>query len=195
MPVNTVMFNVYRISLKSLAHLYLELHYEIAGLDIMIAAIVDELAPELIKRNAIGYESASQLLLTAGDNPQRLRSESGFAVLCGVNPVPVSSGKTNRYRFNRGEDRAAHSALHIIAIGRLRTDDKTKEYVAKNATEGHTKMEAIYLSRSLYITAKSKQTGQHYPDNGLTARRASRAVIIRVGSSGSYCGYTGSDKV
>ncbi len=86
-------------------------------LNVMIAAIVDELAPELIKRNAIGYESASQLLITAGDNPQRLRSESGFAALCGASPVPVSSGKTNRYRLNRGEDRAANSALHIIAIG------------------------------------------------------------------------------
>ncbi len=73
--------NVYRISLKSLARRYLELHDEIADLDVMIAAIVDELAPELIKRNAIGYESASQLLITAGDNPQRLRSESGFAAL------------------------------------------------------------------------------------------------------------------
>ncbi|BFF87553.1 hypothetical protein KP190043_p3050 (plasmid) [Klebsiella pneumoniae subsp. pneumoniae] len=93
--------NVYRISLKSLARRYLELHDEIADLDVMIAAIVDELAPELIKRNAIGYESASQLLITAGDNPQRLRSESGFAALCGVSPVPVSSGKTNRYRLNR----------------------------------------------------------------------------------------------
>ncbi len=59
--------NVYRISLKSLARRYLELHDEIADLDVMIAAIVDELAPELIKRNAIGYESASQLLITAGD--------------------------------------------------------------------------------------------------------------------------------
>lgn len=68
----------------------------------MIAAIVDELAPELIKRNAIGYESASQLLITAGDNPQRLKSGSGFAALYGVSLVPVSSGKTNRYRLNRG---------------------------------------------------------------------------------------------
>ncbi len=92
--------NVYRISLKSLARRYLELHDEIADLDVMIAAIVDELAPELIKRNAIGYESASQLLITAGH--QRLRSESGFAALCGVSPVPVSSEKTNRYRLNRG---------------------------------------------------------------------------------------------
>lgn len=97
----------------------------------MIAAIVDELAPELIKRNAVGYESASQLLITAGDNPQRLRIESGFAVLCGVNSFTVSSKKMNRYRLNQGGERAANSALHIIAIGRLRTDDKTKEYVAK----------------------------------------------------------------
>lgn len=66
--------------------------------------------------------------------------------------------------------------FHIIAIGRLRTDDKTKEYVAKKVAEGHTKMEAIYLSRSLYITAKSKQTGQHYSDNDLTVIRASRGL-------------------
>lgn len=80
--------NVYRISLKSLTRLYLELHDGIADLDIMIAAIVDELVLELIKRNAIGDESASQLLSTAGDNLQRLRSESGFVALCGVSPVP-----------------------------------------------------------------------------------------------------------
>ena len=82
--------NVYRISLKSLARRYLELHDEIADLDVMIAAIVDELAPELIKRNAIGYESASQLLITAGDNPQRLRSELGqFSLPAARMPYPA----------------------------------------------------------------------------------------------------------
>lgn len=69
----------------------------------MIAVLVDELVRELITHNAIWYENASQLLITAGDNPQRLRLESDFAALCGVSPVPVSSGKTNRYRLNRGE--------------------------------------------------------------------------------------------
>ena len=153
--------NIYRISLKSLARRYLELHDEIDDL-VMIAAIVDELAPELIKRNAIGYESASQLLITAGDNSQRLRAESGFAAQCGVSPVPVSSGKTNRYRLNRGGgDRASNSALHIIAIGRLRTDDKTKEYVARRVAEGHTKMEAIrclkrYISREVYTLLRNQ---------------------------------------
>lgn len=94
--------SVYRITLKSLARRYLELHDEIADLDVMIAVLVDELVRELITHNAIWYENASQLLITAGDNPQRLRLESDFAALCGVSPVPVSSGKTNRYRLNRG---------------------------------------------------------------------------------------------
>ena len=123
--------SAYRIGLKSLARRYLELHDEIANLDVMIAALVDELVAILIARNSIGHRGAAQLLLTVGDNPERLRSEASFASLCGVSPVPASSGKTVRHRLNRGGDRAANSALHIIAIGRLRTDqelsaDKTK---------------------------------------------------------------------
>lgn len=78
----------YRISLKSLARRYLELYDEIGELDLMIKAIVEELAPDLIARNSIGYNGAAQLLLTAGDNPDRLKSEASFAALCGVTPVP-----------------------------------------------------------------------------------------------------------
>lgn len=126
----------YRIALKSLARRYLELHDEIADLDTMIAAIVDELAPNLVTRNSIGPTGAAQLLLTAGGNPDRMRSEASFAALCGVSPVPASSGMTIRHRLNRGGDRAANSALHIIAIGRLRTDQKTKDYVARRIAEG-----------------------------------------------------------
>src|SRR6478672_5644315 len=151
----------YRISLKSLARRYLELHDEIADLDAMIAAIVDELAPNLVARNSIGHVGAAQLLLTVGDNPERLRSEAGFAALCGVSPVPASSGKTIRHRLNRGGDRAANSALHIIAIGRLRTDPKTKAYVAKRVAEGHSKLEAIrclkrYIAREVYSLIRQR---------------------------------------
>lgn len=151
----------YKIALKSLARRYLELHDEIADLDVMISAIVDELAPELISGKAIGYESAVQLLIAAGDNPERLKSEAGFAALYDVNPIPASSGKINRHRLNRGGDRAANSALHIIAIGRLRTDAKTKEYVEKRVTQGNTKLEALrclkrYIAREIYYILKKR---------------------------------------
>jgi len=145
----------YRISLKSLARRYLELHDEIADLDVMIGAIANELALELLTRNSIGQNSAAQLLFTAGDNLERLKSEASFAALCGVSPVPASSGKTVRHRLNRGGDRAANSALHIIAIGGLRTDNRTKTYVARRVAEGHSKLEAIralkrYIAREVY---------------------------------------------
>jgi transposase len=147
--------SAYRISLKSLGRRYLELHDEIADLDAMIGAIVDELAPALVARNSIGQESAAQLLLTAGDNSDRIGSEAGFAALCGVSPVPASSGKVTRHRLNRGGDRAANSALHIIAIGRLRTDVRSQAYVARRIAEGHSKLEAIrclkrYIAREVY---------------------------------------------
>ena len=159
--------SAYRITLRSLARRYLELHDEIADLDDMIRAIVDELAPDLVERNAIGHESAAQLLLTAGDNVERLRSEAAFAALCGVSPVPASSGKTTRHRLNRGGDRAANSALHIIAIGRLRTDPKTKAYIARRIAEGHSKLEAIrclkrYIAREVFslIRKRSREINQ-----------------------------------
>lgn len=157
----------YKIALKSLARRYLELHDEVADLDDMIEAIVTDLAPELITLNGVGLNSAAQLLLTAGDNPERLRSEASFAALCGVSPVPASSGKTTRHRLNRGGDRAANSALHIIAIGRLRLDPKTQEYVARRIAQGHSKLEAIrcvkrYIAREVFniIARRHKQINQ-----------------------------------
>ena len=159
--------SAYRISLKSLARRYLELHDEIADLEAMIGPIVEELAPDLVARNAIGHTSAAQLLLTAGDNPKRLRSEASFAALCGVSPVPASSGMTIRHRLSRGGDRAANSALHVIAIVRLRTDPKTKAYVAKRIAEGHSKLDAIralkrYIAREVFtlITRRHKEINQ-----------------------------------
>ena len=158
----------YRISLKSLARRYLELHDEIADLEAMIGTIVEELAPDLIARNSIGHTGAAQLLLTAGDNPERLRSEASFAALCGVNPIPASSGKTVRHRLNRGGDRHANSALHIIAIGRLRTDPKTKAYVAKRVAEGRSKLDAIralkrYIAREVFglVARRQKEINQN----------------------------------
>ena len=100
--------------------------------------------------------------MTADDNPERLRSEAGFAALCGVSPVPASSGRTVRRRLNRGGDRAANSSFHIIAIGRLRTDTRTKAYVARRIAEGHSKLEAIrclkrYIAREVFTLIMQRQ--------------------------------------
>jgi transposase len=82
-------------------------------------------------------------------------SKATIAALCGVSPVPASSGKTMRHRLNGGGGRAANSALHIIAIGRLRTDPRTKAHVAKRMAKGHSKLEAIrclkrYIAREVF---------------------------------------------
>jgi len=86
----------------------------------------------------IGVEVAGQLLVTAGDNPARMRSEAGFAMLCGVAPLPASSGLTQRHRLNRGGDRQANAALHLAVISRIRMDERTQAYVAKKTAEGPT---------------------------------------------------------
>jgi transposase len=132
-----------RIALKSLGRHILELGDEIATLDELIAPIVTALAPQLLERVGIGIEVAGQLLVTAGDNPQRLRSEPAFAMLCGVAPLPASSGLTRRHRLNRGGDRQANSALHLAVISRIRVDERTQAYVARKRTEGHSTLEII----------------------------------------------------
>ena len=133
---------------------------EIAELDKLIKPLVIELAPQLLQRHGIGVEIAAQMLLTAGDNPDRLRSEASFAMLCGVAPLPASSGKTCRHRLNRGGDRQANSALLSGVISRLRHDPTTRTYLAKKIAEGHTKREAIrclkrYLAREVYYLLKA----------------------------------------
>ena len=167
--------SAYRIGLKSLARRYLELHDEIADLDVMIAAIVDELAPNLVARNSIGHIGAAQLLLTAGDNPERLRSEASFASLCGVSPVPASSGKTVRHRLNRGGDRAANSALHMTPTDRPENQGLCYSSDSRRAfqTRRHSSLEALPRPRGLHAHHSASQGDQRYTNRRLTNRRAS----------------------
>ena len=83
-------------------------------------------SPDLVGVFGVGPDTAAALLIAAGGNPQRLRSEAAFASLCGVNPIPASSGKTNRHRLNRGGDRQANSALYRIVVVRLSHDPRTR---------------------------------------------------------------------
>jgi len=119
-----------------LARRIIELNDEVANLDEPIAQLVRELNPKLLDAVGIGVEIAGQLLVTAGDNPERLRSEAGFAMLCGVAPLPASSGMTQRHRLNRGGDRQANRALHLAAISRLRLCPRTRAYAALRRAAG-----------------------------------------------------------
>ncbi|WP_280780718.1 transposase [Rhodococcus opacus] len=71
------------------------------------------------------------MLVTAGDIPERLRSEAAFAHLCAVEPIPASCGRTDRHRLNRGRDRAANTALYMVVVTRMRRHQPTRAYVAR----------------------------------------------------------------
>jgi hypothetical protein len=167
--------SAYRITLKSLGRRYLELHDEIADLDVMIGAIVDELAPDLVARNSIGHGAAAQLLLTAGDNSERLQSEASFAALCGVSPIPASSGKTIRHRLNRGGDRAANSALHIIVgFGPIREPKPTWPSGPPRAIPNLRSSASSNVTSPVLLDHAATAGDQPSPSRCLINRRASR---------------------
>ena len=119
-----------------------------------LSRITTATAPDLIQTHGVGPDTASTLLISAGDNPHRLRNESSWAALLGSNPTPASSGKTNRHRLNRGGDRQANAALWRIAFVRMRGDPDTRAYIDKRIKEGKSKPEAIrclkrYIAREL----------------------------------------------
>src|SRR3546814_16985408 len=89
------------------------------------------------------------MLIVAGDNPERSRSEAAFARLCGVAPIPASSGMTTRHRLNRGGHRQANAALYRVVIVRMQHHQPTKAYVARRITEGKTKSEIIRCLKRL----------------------------------------------
>jgi transposase len=144
-----------RLALRELAQRVLHLDAQLGSITKRLHRITVDVAPELTGIKGVGPEVASTLLMTAGDNPHRMRSESAFAALCGSNPIPASSGKTNRHRLNRSGDRLANAALWRIVVVRLSCDDRTRDYLAKRQAEGKTKTEAIrrlkrYVAREVF---------------------------------------------
>ncbi len=144
-----------KLSLRALARRALALEAEIADIDVILKELVHDTAPELVARVGIGVDSATALLVAAGDNPGRLRNEATFAHLCGVAPIDASSGKHERHRLNRGGDRQANSALWHIVITRMVYDPRTRDYIDRRTKEGLTKKEAFrclkrYIAREVY---------------------------------------------
>ena len=152
-----------KYALRSLASRYRYLSRESADLDAELHRLTRSTAPALVNIFGIGPDTAASLLIAAGSNPDRLHSEAAFASLCGVNPIPASSGKTNRHRLNRGGDRKANAALHRIVVVMLRYEHRTKAYMHRRTAEGMSKTEVIrclkgYVGREVYSSLRKPAT-------------------------------------
>ncbi|AEA29044.1 transposase IS116/IS110/IS902 family protein (plasmid) [Pseudonocardia dioxanivorans CB1190] len=144
-----------KTALRQLARRHQHLSEEIRDLDRDLQPLVQAAAPELVALSGVGPEVAGQLLACVGDNVERLRSEAAFAHLCGVAPIPASSGRTDRHRLNRGGDRSANNALHTIVLSRMRYDPRTRDYVLRRRAQSLRTKEIMrclkrYVAREVY---------------------------------------------
>ncbi|MEU9489291.1 IS110 family transposase [Streptomyces decoyicus] len=128
---------------------------QIDELNQRLTQLVEHHAPQLLVPVGIGPDSAVTLLITMGDNPERLNTEASFAALCGVSPIEYSSGQRRTRRLNHGGDRQANAALHRIVFTRLRHDPRTQAYYERRTQEGKTRREIIrclkrYAAREVF---------------------------------------------
>ena len=149
-----------KAALRSIAQRARSLTVEARQLERQLHQLSLRAAPRTTAVFALGPDTASALLATIGDNPDRLRSEAAFAHLCGAAPIPASSGKTNRHRLHRGGDRSANRALHIAVVVRLRYHQPTRDYAARRRAEGLTMPEIIrclkrYLAREVFTALRA----------------------------------------
>jgi transposase len=138
-----------KLAMRSLATRVRDLDAEIRDLDTALTTLVTQAAPRLLARPQVGIHAAAQLLITAGQNPDRIRTDAQFARLTGVAPIPASSGRTNRMRLHRGGDRQANKTIHMIAVGRLRNHPPAIAYITHRMSQGLTKKDAIRAMKRL----------------------------------------------
>jgi transposase len=144
-----------KLALRALACRHQALSAEIKDLDTELDRLTAKAAARLVALFGVGTDSAGALLVAAGDNPDRLRSEAAFSMLCGSSPIEASSGKITRHRLNRGGDRQANAALYRIVLVRLRYDPATRAYMARRIAQGKSRREVIrclkrYVAREVF---------------------------------------------
>ena len=144
-----------KAAMRALARRWLWLHEEIIAHDKELERLVTERAPDLMASHGIATLTVAEMLILVGDDPTRIRSEAAFAKLCGVCPNPAFSGKTHRFRLNRGGNRQANAALYRVAIVRMRSHEPTLAYVKKRTKDGKSKSEIIrclkrYIVHEIY---------------------------------------------
>jgi transposase len=151
-----------KLTLRTLARRALSLEAEVKEIDRLLKGLVAETTPELCAVDGVGTDVASAILVAAGDNPDRLKTEATFAKLCGVSPLDASSGKQERHRLNRGGDRHANSALWHIVFTRMVNDPRTRHYIERRMKDGRTKKEAVrclkrYVAREVFAALPRSQ--------------------------------------
>ncbi len=150
-------------ALRSMARRWRHLHEEIRGHEELLEDLTRSLAPQLLDAFGIAADTAAEMLIVAGDNPDRIRSEAAWAKLCGVAPIPASSGTTTRHRLNRGGHRQANAALYRTVIVRMRFHEPTIAYVERRTAEGRTKAEIIrclkrFVAREIWALIRPLRT-------------------------------------
>ena len=142
-------------AVRALANRWQALALEIREHDTVLDAITAAAVPTLRAAFGLGPDAASEMMIVAGDNPDRIRSESAFAKLCGVCPIPASSGVTNRHRLFRGGHRQANAALYRIVLVRMQWHQPTIDYVLRRTRQGLSKKDIMrclkrYVAREVY---------------------------------------------
>jgi len=161
-------------ALRALARRHLGLTQEIRQLDATLTELIQLSAPHLLHLHGVGVTTAAQLLITAGGNPDRLRSEASFAALCGTAPVPASSGKTIRHRLSRGGDRAANHALHTIAVVRMGNHPRTRQFVHRQRDRGRSTPEILRILKRAIAREMFTQLSRPHPALGIDDLRPAR---------------------
>jgi transposase len=155
-PAGDPVLHATKLAMRTLGRRVIALELDVAELDAVLARLVVATAPSLLELHGIGVDTAAILLVAAGDNSERIRTEGAFAHLCGAAPIEAGSGKTDgRRRLNRGGNRQANHALWRIAITRMSSDPRTRHYVERRHKEGLSKREIIrclkrYIAREIY---------------------------------------------
>jgi transposase len=125
-----------------------ELSHTIDALEAEIADLVGQVAPQLLTEPGFGSLTAGKLVgKIAGAH--RFSIDAKLARAGGIAPIPVSSGNTNRHRLDRGGNRQINTAIHRVAVTRLRCHPETRAYIARKRAEGKTTTEAIRASHHL----------------------------------------------
>ena len=148
------------LMIRNLARRVKRLNTEMREIDRLLTDLITLTAPGLFELYGVGTDNAASLLVTAGDNSDRISSEGSWAHLCGTTPLPANSGKvTTRFRLNRGGDRQANAALYRIVLTRMSSHQETRRYVTRRRDKGLNTAEIMRCLKR-YV---ARQTYKHLP--------------------------------